>query len=77
MMVIRLILSIGILLALPLSAYAQSLWKTLRPFATKTVEVADSIFPSGDTLFLRLEVPDSTRRAPFLSADSLFRPLNT
>lgn len=77
MMVIRLILSIGILLALPLSAYAQSLWKTLRPFATKTVEVADSIFPSGDTLFLRLEVPDSTRRAPFLSADSLSRPLNT
>lgn len=74
---LRLTLFIFILALANLSASAQSLWMTLRPFATKTIEVADSVMPSGDTLFLRLQVPDSTRRAPLALPDSLFQPLNT
>ncbi len=66
-----------VLLALAIPAKAQSLWMSLRPYATKTIEVADSIMPSQDTLFLRLSVTDSTRRAPLIEPDSIYKPLNT
>lgn len=76
-MALRLLLSILLFCAARVAASAQSLWATLRPYDMKTIEVADSIMPSGDTLFLRLRVPDSTRRAPLQLPDSLVQPLNT
>lgn len=76
-MALRLLFIISLLGLVRLSATAQSLWVTLRPYATKTIEVADSVMPSGDTLFLRLRVPDSTRRADIGIPDSLIHPINT
>ncbi len=57
-------------------ARAQSLWVTLRPYAKKTVEVADTVLPSGDTLFLRLTVPDTTLRVDLTPRGNGFQ-LNT
>lgn len=65
-----------LLAAIAGEARAQSLWVTLRPYAKKTIEVADTVLPSGDTLFLRLTVPDTTRRADLTPRGNGFQ-LNT
>ncbi len=49
------------------SSLAQQMWLNLRPYATKTIEIADTIMPDGDTLFLRVEIPDSTRLKDILN----------
>ena len=43
------------------------MWLNLRPFATQTIEIADTIMPDGDTLFLRVEIPDSTKLKDLLN----------
>lgn len=76
-MALRLFIIIFLLGLVRFSASAQSLWLSLRPFDTKTIEVADSVLPSGDTIYLRLQVPDSTRRATFQLSEASLPPLNT
>ncbi len=71
------LLALLLFFSLSAAAQSQSLWVTLRPYATKTIEVADSVIAGGDTIFLRLCVPDSTRRAPALNLDSIVKPVNT
>lgn len=68
-----LLAALAALTAPHVTAMAQGLWLTLRPYATKTIEVADSIMPNGDTLFLRLQVADTTRLAPYLKPDTARR----
>lgn len=66
----RTILSFLLLLILSLhapSSLAQQLWLNLRPYATRTIEIADTIMPDGDTLFLRVEIPDSTKLKDLLN----------
>ena len=51
------------------AAEGQSLWMTLRPYDTKIMEVADTILPGGDTLFLRIEQPDTTKLKDLLNEE--------
>lgn len=51
------------------AAEGQSLWMTLRPYDTKIIEVADTILPGGDTLFLRIEQPDTTKLKDLLNEE--------
>lgn len=57
------------LLLLPLPSSAQNLFLNLKPYDTKVIEVPDTVLPEGDTLFLRLEVVDTTRMMDLLRND--------
>ncbi len=57
------------LLLLTLPSTAQNLFLNLKPYDTKVIEIPDTVLTEGDTLFLRLEVVDSTRMMDLLRKD--------
>ncbi|MBQ2321009.1 MAG: DUF3078 domain-containing protein [Bacteroidales bacterium] len=69
MKTLRRMAALWAVLCMALAAEAQSLWLTLRPYATRIIEVADTVLPEGDTLFLRIEQPDTTRLKDLLKKE--------